>query len=352
MLNITTSKGNMTFNDGTRTITVPVSSVYAVVKDDTVSFLLTTRYPNEGQCIFSALASEISLNGNIYGEDAWTSGEALGHAGGSTFRIEIVDELPSKGEDGTIYFILNDDGETYTEYVWLEKVGKWEVVGSFTGDIDLTNYYTKSVVDAMLSQKQDKLVSGTNIKTVNGESILGSGDIVIKTNTPFPTGWRTNGTIKDLIDDINADMSVVEGKTYMKTVNLTDMPSVLKAAEMKIEILKQDSRHSNIILFTITSADTKPYHWEYTSVYGKTNEWRAFLVDTMLEETLEGYASKDTVDAEIRSRLEKDTELQGQINGKADKTDVYTKEQIDNFLEGVGGNTFTYDDDEESITVE
>lgn len=28
--------------------------------------------------------------------------------------------------------------------------------------------------------KQDKLVSGTNIKTINGESILGAGDIVIE----------------------------------------------------------------------------------------------------------------------------------------------------------------------------
>ena len=30
-----------------------------------------------------------------------------------------------------------------------------------------------------IGNKQDKLVSGTNIKTVNGESILGSGDITI-----------------------------------------------------------------------------------------------------------------------------------------------------------------------------
>ena len=33
-----------------------------------------------------------------------------------------------------------------------------------------------------LSNKQDKLVSATNIKTINGESILGSGDIVIESN--------------------------------------------------------------------------------------------------------------------------------------------------------------------------
>jgi hypothetical protein len=36
-----------------------------------------------------------------------------------------------------------------------------------------------STVNDALSLKQDNLVSGTNIKTVNGESVLGSGDIVI-----------------------------------------------------------------------------------------------------------------------------------------------------------------------------
>ncbi len=33
--------------------------------------------------------------------------------------------------------------------------------------------------DADLSAKQDALVSGTNIKTVNGNTLLGSGDIVV-----------------------------------------------------------------------------------------------------------------------------------------------------------------------------
>ena len=38
---------------------------------------------------------------------------------------------------------------------------------------------TKTYVDTQLTDKQDKLVSGTNIKTINGSTILGSGDITI-----------------------------------------------------------------------------------------------------------------------------------------------------------------------------
>ena len=41
-------------------------------------------------------------------------------------------------------------------------------------------YVTKSVTGAnILSSKQDTLVSGTNIKTINGSSVLGSGDLVV-----------------------------------------------------------------------------------------------------------------------------------------------------------------------------
>ena len=58
----------------------------------------------------------------------------------------------------------------------------WKKEGSA---VDLTNYYTKSETynkvetGSLVSTKQDNLVSGTNIKTINGQSVLGSGDITI-----------------------------------------------------------------------------------------------------------------------------------------------------------------------------
>lgn len=41
-------------------------------------------------------------------------------------------------------------------------------------------YYTKTETDSLLANKQDKLVSGTNIKTINNQSLLGSGNISIQ----------------------------------------------------------------------------------------------------------------------------------------------------------------------------
>ena len=46
-----------------------------------------------------------------------------------------------------------------------------------------TDFYTKQEVDNKVSTKQDVLVSGTNIKTINGKDILGSGDVTIESGT-------------------------------------------------------------------------------------------------------------------------------------------------------------------------
>ena len=42
---------------------------------------------------------------------------------------------------------------------------------------------TQAEAEQLLAEKQDVLVSGTNIKTVNHQSLLGSGDLVIESTT-------------------------------------------------------------------------------------------------------------------------------------------------------------------------
>lgn len=51
-----------------------------------------------------------------------------------------------------------------------------------------TSELLKGVYDWVKSKKQDVLVSGTNIKTINGETLLGEGDIEVKgsSGTMFP----------------------------------------------------------------------------------------------------------------------------------------------------------------------
>lgn len=100
--------------------------------------------------------------------------EAIPH-----FRIQVVDELPATGDSTTVYLVRNMEAggtDLYDEWIYVNNA--WEHLGS--ARIDLSNYYTKAEVNTLLSGKQATLVSGDNIKTINGASILGSGDITIQ----------------------------------------------------------------------------------------------------------------------------------------------------------------------------
>lgn len=66
------------------------------------------------------------------------------------------------------------------------------------GGGDLSNYYTKSEINGILSSYvtsqtledyQPLLESGTNIKTINGESLLGQGNISISGTVDIATSW-------------------------------------------------------------------------------------------------------------------------------------------------------------------
>ena len=82
-------------------------------------------------------------------------------------------------------------GETVTclVFTWNTDSGKQSVNIPLSDIFDADNYYTKNEVDTELSGKQDTLVSGTNIKTVGGTSILGTGDI------PFPAGITVDSAL-------------------------------------------------------------------------------------------------------------------------------------------------------------
>ena len=49
----------------------------------------------------------------------------------------------------------------------------------FDEKANVDDVYTKTETETLVNNKQDVLESGVNIKTVNGESLLGSGDLEI-----------------------------------------------------------------------------------------------------------------------------------------------------------------------------
>lgn len=60
--------------------------------------------------------------------------------------------------------------------------------------ITLPETYTKDETDALLAEKQNTLVSGENIKTINDQSILGGGNIEIN---PEPSEYLKSASVSD-----------------------------------------------------------------------------------------------------------------------------------------------------------
>lgn len=69
----------------------------------------------------------------------------------------IVDSLPvSDIKTNKIYLVRNASGadnNIYTEYAYINNA--WEKIGEYKADVDLSNYYTKSQTDSLLSEKAD-----------------------------------------------------------------------------------------------------------------------------------------------------------------------------------------------------
>lgn len=85
---------------------------------------------------------------------------------------------------------------------------------SVQGDVDVKTRGDKFATDAQVKAKQDTLVSGTNIKTINGESVLGSGDLKVSGGLPtIQAGTGTNSEVFNGIAPASAsgDHSHAEG---------------------------------------------------------------------------------------------------------------------------------------------
>ena len=136
------------------------------------------------------------------------------------------------GTPGDVYLV--GSGGSYTMYVWSEDDADWVDGGPITSPapavsnplMDGTaavgtsqNYAREDHVHPSDSSKQDTLVSGTNIKTINSESLLGSTDIALQEPLVSGTNIKTINSESLLgSTDIAVQIPLVSG-TNIKTIN-------------------------------------------------------------------------------------------------------------------------------------
>lgn len=133
-------------------------------------------------------------------------------------KQEISDML-TKSEAASTYqpkgeYLTSIPEEYVTDSELTEALANKQDKGNYALKSDLDNLATKEELAAKadasaLSAKQDTLVSGTNIKTINGETILGAGDITIQGGGTVDTAMSDtsenavqNKVIKKYIDDL------------------------------------------------------------------------------------------------------------------------------------------------------
>lgn len=77
-----------------------------------------------------------------------------------------------------------------------------------------------------LNNKQDTLVSGINIKTINNQSVLGSGNINIEGGSGTPTDVQINGSSITSSGTANIVTEGVYDASTNKIATMSDMPDI------------------------------------------------------------------------------------------------------------------------------
>lgn len=132
-------------------------------------------------------------------------------------------------------------GETYTAGA---NISIEDNVISVTGITvpDVSNFVTsgdvQTQIDGSISGKQDTLVSGTNIKTINNQNVLGSGNIVITAETPIQYTAGTN-------IDIDNNVISVTGITSYTGITSQEVINALGYTPCKVTAVTQ-SQYSQI----------------------------------------------------------------------------------------------------------
>ena len=134
--------------------------------------------------------------------------------------------------------LANDTGFVTSTEVSTTYATKAEVPTKTSQLTNDSQYQTKANLDtalatkadkSSLASKQDKLVSGTNIKTINNQSILGSGNISIESGTSITVDSALSTTSE------NPVQNKVITNTLQTKANASDIPT-------KVSQLENDSK--------------------------------------------------------------------------------------------------------------
>ena len=277
----------------------------------------------------------------------------------------VVDESYSDGLfnntiAGNTNYYINLNNSTENDYYTKEEIDEKLDTIVAGGEIDLSNYYKKSEVDNLLNAKADKselttkqdtLISGTNIKTINNQTILGSGNIEIQASTDlsdYYTKEECNSTFATT-SQVENKVDKVEGKSLIDDSEIARLATVTNYDDTAI--------NEQIATLNSSKLDVSTYTTDKANFATKTelNEKQNALISGENIKTINGNSLLGSGDITITGSGDVDlsnyynkVEVDGKLDTKldttaytADKETFATKTELADYLT-VSGAAETY----------
>lgn len=145
--------------------------------------------------------------------------------------------------------------------------------------LEQNGYYTIDALNIRDGLSFNEVLDKTKLKTINGTSVVGSGDIKVTTFQPFNSSWPTSSsyTTSQFCQAVNDDTNAIVGMAYLGGAKWSDMPSGLSNCDVVVEVLQGPNANTKSIHLIITSGSVAPYTWEYTWWSGSSPQgWVSF----------------------------------------------------------------------------
>lgn len=151
--------------------------------------------------------------------------------------------LGFKGEHGdSAYELAVKNGYEGTEAEWIEHFGL-DLSGYVqTTDVvdNLTSTYTTRPLSAKQGKeldtaKQDKLVSGTNIKSINNNSILGTGNINLPSTSEVGDVANLETTATDVVGAINELDGDIGDLSFLNTTAKNSVVNAINEIQAEVD---------------------------------------------------------------------------------------------------------------------
>ena len=239
-----------------------------------------------------------------------------GGGGGSGLSIEVVESLPATGVKGILYLVPKTsylkEENTYDEYVWIESSQKYELLGSFSTDLNIEEYVDK--INSILGEVGEINVAtlsdyginsyvttgtyrvyGERLNTQDGLPILNAanghtveGILKILDSSISDTGETTDKVVTQILTMSNRTGG--DGHIWIRTGQGADKSSLTWSTWEKLQGIFEKNN-----VTTLEDLDGYTTNGMYSGIYAGTEPKNFYTVqflplDTFLMITVNGYA--------------------------------------------------------------